>query len=91
VRPLEGSLDFGCFAVILGSLNNSKERAAHTIPQAVPTIWRYLSEQLFVSHTKKKKKIRHGDEHTFWKLSQPAEEIPVGANCSAQLSYRSLE
>jgi hypothetical protein len=37
-RPPEGSLNFSCFAVILGSVKNIEERLVHTVPETVSTI-----------------------------------------------------
>jgi len=45
----------------------------------------------FLITKEKEKKKRYGDQHTFWKPSQSAEEIPGEADCSAQPNYRSLE
>jgi hypothetical protein len=57
----------------------------HTIPKTVPTVWRRLWERLF-SH---EKEICHGGEHAFWKPSQPAKEVPAGADYLAQPESRS--
>jgi hypothetical protein len=42
LRPSEGSLNFNCFVVFLGSVKNIKESAFHIVPETVPTIRKIL-------------------------------------------------